>query len=141
MMSSVSIQTHGLSYTVRDKRRLYDWIQRVARREGKTTGEITIILCPDEFLLEMNKDYLQHDYFTDIITFDYSEGNTIAGELYISLDRVKENAGSYKVAFRDELHRVIIHGILHLCGYGDKTKKQQETMRNKEDSALKLRRF
>jgi rRNA maturation RNase YbeY len=140
-MPSISIQAHEVQYTLRDKRKIYDWIRRVVKREGKKDGEIAVILCSDEFLLQMNNDFLQHDYYTDIITFDYSEGKTVSGELYISIDRVKDNAIKTWNSTLDELHRVIIHGVLHLCGYGDKTKKEQEIMRNKENSALKIRRF
>ncbi len=99
---------------------------------------IAIILCSDEYLLDINKKFLSHDYYTDIITFDYTEGKRISGELYISIDRVKENAKQLGVSFPNELHRVMIHGVLHLCGYKDKTRKDREMMRTKEDQKLKM---
>ncbi len=105
------------------------------------TGDLVFVFCSDEFLLNMNREYLQHDYYTDIITFDYSEGGKLAGEMYISYDRIIDNAKDLKVRELDELHRVIIHGVLHLCGYKDKTKKEEEKMRKAEEFALNLRPF
>jgi rRNA maturation RNase YbeY len=101
------------------------------------TGDITIVFCNDDYLLEVNRSYLNHDYYTDIITFDYSENKTISGDLFISLDRVKENAGIYQVSFHHELVRVVFHGILHLCGYNDKYTEDIKLMREKEDLFLK----
>src|SRR5947207_12400492 len=105
------------------------WIQRVIRKEGKKPGSISFIFCSDSFLLGINKQYLKHDYFTDIITFDYSESKTIAGEIYVSIDRVKENARAFDNEFQDELNRVMIHGVLHLLGFNDRTKTQKKEMR------------
>lgn len=93
----------------------------------------------DEQLLEMNKQYLQHDYYTDIITFDYSELPVVSGDLFISIDRVRENAKSFEISFTEELHRVMVHGVLHLIGFSDKGKKAEHIMRNKEEEALKMR--
>jgi probable rRNA maturation factor len=101
------------------------------------TGDITIVFCNDDYLLKVNRSYLNHDYYTDIITFDYSENKTISGDLFISLDRVKENAGIYQVSFHHELARVVFHGILHLCGYNDKYTEDIKLMREKEDLFLK----
>ena len=99
-------------------------------------GELSVIFCSDEFLLDMNKEYLNHDYYTDIITFDYVEGNIISGDLFVSLDRVKENAEMYNSRMLRELYRVVFHGTLHLCGYKDKTDEEQKVMRAKEDYYL-----
>ena len=117
------------------------WIERVVVLEGFVIGEINYIFCDDTYLNHINKEFLKHDSFTDIISFDNSLGKQIHGEIYISVERVKENACTYQVAFLEELHRVIIHGVLHFCGYKDKTKKQQETMSCKENEALDLRTF
>lgn len=134
----VSFFLNGKLKTFRGKIKLINIIKILAFLECKEIGEISIILLSDEELLKINIDYLQHDYYTDIITFDYSEGCKISGELYISVDRVKENAQKYGYRFEEELKRVIIHGILHLCGYKDKSKKEQHEMRKKEDYYLAL---
>ena len=105
--------------------------------EGFTCGELSLIFCSDDFLLEINKTHLDHDYYTDILTFSYNEKKTINGDLFISLDRVRENAESNKVEFLNELSRVVIHGILHLCGYNDKTPEETSLMREKESYYLK----
>lgn len=112
------------------------WIKGVVEASGKRVGDINIIFCDDESLLEINKQFLNHNYYTDIITFDYCEGVTISGELYISVDTVEANAKEYDVSFRDEMHRVIIHGILHLIGFDDHSEQQTAQMREQEDLAL-----
>lgn len=137
-MSSISISLADVHTTVKRKRILYDWIKRVIISEKKSPGEVSIVLCSDGFLLDMNNQFLKHNYYTDIITFDYSDKEVISGELYISVERVKENASIFNKSFDNELQRVIIHGVLHLCGYKDKTRKDQELMRKKEDQKLKL---
>ena len=104
--------------------------------EEKILGDISIIFVSDEYLLEMNQSYLSHDYYTDIITFDYCEGNLISGDLFISVDRVEENADTFNVAFLSELHRVMIHGVLHLCGYKDKSMEEEKQMRLLENKYL-----
>lgn len=104
--------------------------------ENKKPGDISIIICSDDYLLKVNQDYLNHDYFTDIITFDYSDNEKISGDLFISLDRVFENASSNKVELLNEFHRVVFHGVLHLCGYKDKTKTDIALMRSKENFYL-----
>jgi probable rRNA maturation factor len=104
--------------------------------ENFDSGEITIVFCTDDYLLEMNKRYLNHDFYTDIITFDYSENGVISGDLFISFDRVKDNADSFSVSVDNELKRVIYHGVLHLCGYKDKTEKDKKEMREKENYYL-----
>jgi rRNA maturation RNase YbeY len=112
------------------------WLVEAAKNEGKSTGEITLIFCSDEHLLEMNRQYLEHDYYTDIITFDYTEGNEISGDLFISIDRVYDNAEQNEVSRLDELKRVCVHGVLHLCGFGDKSDEEARVMRIKEDYYL-----
>ncbi len=115
-----------------------NWIRQVAAQHGKTTGDITFLFCDDEKILEVNNQYLQHDYFTDIITFDYSSGNLISGDLVISTDTVTTNAIQFATEYEHELHRVIIHGVLHLCGYGDSTPEEKEKMTELENQALHL---
>lgn len=110
----------------------------MAKKEKKSVGTIGYVFTNDELLLEMNKQYLKHNTYTDIITFDYSEGKKISGEIFISIDRVKENAKKFKADLETELHRVIIHGILHLCEYGDKSKTAAANMRKLENKALSL---
>jgi probable rRNA maturation factor len=112
------------------------WLVEAAKKEGKSTGEITLIFCSDEHLLEMNRQYLEHDYYTDIVTFDYSEGDEISGDLFISIDRVYDNAEQNDVSRLDELKRVCVHGVLHLCGFGDKSDEEARLMRAKEDYYL-----
>jgi probable rRNA maturation factor len=114
------------------------WYMQVASQEAKVLGDVTIIFCSDDYLLEVNREHLDHDYYTDIITFDYSDFPIVSGDLFISVDRVKENADDFKVSFDHELHRVIIHGFLHLCGYFDKSEEDVVLMRSKENQALSL---
>ena len=121
-----------------NKTTVTEWLNSCIQDLDYKTGEISIIFCSDDYLLKINKKYLNHDYFTDIITFNYNENNTIIGDLFISIDRVKENAKELKVDFNNELYRVIIHGVLHLCGYNDKTQDQQKEIRTKEDEYLEL---
>ncbi len=112
------------------------WLQKVASDENATIQNLTYIFCSDEYLLNMNIKYLAHDYYTDIITFPYQEGKVIEADLYISVDRVAENAGEFRVDFRNELNRVMVHGLLHLLGYKDKTTEDVTIMRSKEDFYL-----
>ena len=114
------------------------WIKTVAETYGKKVGDISYIFCSDEKILEVNRRYLRHDYYTDIITFDYTAGNKISGDLYISLDTVKTNAEKFATPYDEELHRTIIHGILHLCGIGDKGPGEREIMEANENRALAL---
>ena len=115
------------------------WLRMVAGSEVRRVGDISIIFCSDNFILDVNMRYLHHDYFTDIITFDYREGDLLSGDLFISVDSVRENALYYGVKFEDELNRVMVHGILHLIGYDDHTEDEQKVMREKEDYYLSLR--
>ena len=120
------------------KKAVGDWIRKVASLYGKRTGDISYIFCSDEKILEVNKQYLQHDYYTDIISFDYTEGTKISGDLFISLDTVKSNSENFRTDYTEELHRIIIHGILHLCGINDKGPGEREIMTQKENEALAL---
>ena len=114
------------------------WVKAVAASYGKKVGEIAYIFVDDEEILRVNRAYLQHDYYTDIITFDYTEGDTISGDLFISLDTVRTNAEQFDKPYEEELHRVIIHGILHLCGINDKGPGEREIMEAAEDKALAM---
>lgn len=114
------------------------WVRAVAATYGKRVGEIAYIFCNDDKILEVNRQYLQHDYFTDIITFDYCEGDMISGDLFISLDTVRSNAELFNKVYDEELHRVIIHGILHLVGINDKGPGEREIMEAAENKALEL---
>lgn len=122
-----------------DKQQLVEWITTVIESEGKTLVAISFIFCSDDFLLKINQQHLQHDYYTDIITFDYCEGKLTSGDLFISVDRVKENADDLNIRFEDELHRVMVHGVLHLLGYKDKTTKHKAEMTTKENHYLGIR--
>ena len=115
------------------------WVKAVAASYGKKVGEIAYIFVDDEEILRVNREYLQHDYYTDIITFDYTEGDTISGDLFISLDTVRTNAEQFDKPYEEELHRVIIHGIRHLCGINDKGPGEREIMEAAEDKALAMR--
>ena len=121
------------------KRETTEWIKVVAASYGKRVGEIAYIFCSDEKILEVNRQYLEHDYYTDIITFDYTEGNRISGDLFISLDTVRTNAEQFDQPYERELYRVIIHGVLHLCGINDKGPGEREIREEAENKALALR--
>jgi rRNA maturation RNase YbeY len=120
------------------KHKINRWIKETAGVYGKKTGEIAYIFCNDDRILEVNKQYLDHDYYTDIITFDYSESSIISGDIFISIDTVRSNSVEFGVSFEHELHRILIHGILHLCGQDDKTSETREQMTQKENIALKM---
>lgn len=112
------------------------WLQDIIISEQKKIGEINYIFCDDEYILKVNQDYLQHDYYTDIITFDYVKGKTISGEIFVSLQRISDNASTLLKDYEEELRRVLAHGILHLCGYKDKSEEEEKEMRSKEDFYL-----
>ena len=120
------------------KRAVGNWVKEVAATYGKKVGDISYIFCSDEKILEVNRQYLQHDYYTDIITFDYCEGDRLSGDLFISLDTVRTNAEQFGASYDNELHRVIIHGILHLCGINDKGPGEREIMEAAENKALAI---
>ena len=142
-LRDISFFNEDVNYTVKGKQKLRQWIASAIRAEGfSRVGELNFIFCSDAYLLEMNKTYLEHDTYTDIITFDSSEDEmVIAGDIFISVERIAENALKFGVPERDELHRVIIHGVLHLCGYLDKKKADKELMTAKENMYLDKRNF
>ena len=125
-------------FVLEDHEKYGRWIERVIASEEKKLEELSYIFCDDEYLLKLNEEFLQHDTYTDIITFDYSVGKILHGDIYISTERVKENSEQFNVSFEEELRRVIIHGVLHLCGYKDKTKEQSLLMRQKEEEKMEL---
>ena len=127
------------NYRIQKKRLLREWVQKTIVNENNRVGEINIILCSDNYLYQMNIGYLKHDTLTDIITFDNTENNIVSGELFISISRIKENSRIYSKSIKDELHRVIIHGVLHLCGYNDKNDSQKQEMTLKENFYLSRR--
>lgn len=114
-----------------------DWLKNLVISEGKSLGKIQYIFCDDEYLLNINKEYLQHDFYTDIITFDYVKGKKISGDIFVSLQRISENADEFSIDKSIELKRVLAHGLLHLCGYKDKTEAEQHLMTEKENFYLK----
>jgi rRNA maturation RNase YbeY len=115
-----------------------DWLSKVISSELKNEGEINYIFCDDDYLLEINQQYLNHDTLTDIISFDYSIGNELHGDIFISIERVRENALEFNVSFEEELKRVMAHGVLHYCGYKDKTDSDEKLMREKEEEKMKM---
>jgi rRNA maturation RNase YbeY len=135
----ITYQTEDIQMPAIKKRETTEWIKAVAASYGKRVGEIAYIFCSDEKILEVNRQYLEHDYYTDIITFDYTEGNRISGDLFISLDTVRTNAEQFDQPYERELYRVIIHGVLHLCGINDKGPGEREIMEEAENKALALR--
>lgn len=134
----ISYQTDGVKMPAIRRRDVSAWIKKVAASHGKKVGDIAYIFCNDERILEVNREYLQHDYYTDIITFDYTEEDVISGDLFISLDTVLSNSEQLGVQYEQELHRVIIHGILHLCGINDKGEGEREIMEREENTALAM---
>ncbi|TGD58639.1 rRNA maturation RNase YbeY [Flavobacterium humi] len=129
---------YELDFEIQNEQLYFDWISNVIASENKTEGEINYIFCDDDYLIEINRQYLDHDTLTDIISFDYSVGNTISGDIYISVERVKDNAIDFNVSFEEELKRVLVHGVLHYCGYKDKSEADEVLMRSKEDEKIKL---
>lgn len=136
----ISYQADGIKVPAIKKRETTEWIKAVAATYEKRIGEIAYIFCSDEKILEVNRQYLQHDYYTDIITFDYCEGNRLSGDLFISLETVKTNSEQFNTPYEEELHRTIIHGILHLCGINDKGPGEREIMEAAENKALAMRK-
>ncbi|GEM66529.1 endoribonuclease YbeY [Sphingobacterium mizutaii NBRC 14946 = DSM 11724] len=142
-LKDIQFFSEDIDFTLKEKQKVRQWIGATIKAEGfKRVGELSFVLCSDAYLLEINKQYLDHDTFTDIVTFDSSEDEgVIAGDIFISVERTMENAKKFNVSERDELHRVIIHGILHLCGYYDKKKEDKTLMTEKEDYYLAKREF
>lgn len=135
----ITFSNEGIKFNLKNKTLLKKWIASTIEKKKRKTGEISFVLCSDEYLLTINKQYLNHDTYTDIITFDYSKDSLqlpVSGDIFISVDRVEENAKKFSKTFEDELHRVMIHGTLHLLGYKDKTKTHKEEMTKAEDACL-----
>ena len=142
-LKDIQFFSEDIDFTVKDKQKIRTWIGETIKSEGfKRVGELSFVFCSDAYLLEINKQYLNHDTFTDIVTFDSSEDeDVIAGDIFISMERIRENASKFSVSEKDELNRVIIHGVLHLCGYYDKKKEDKALMTEKEDYYLSTRAF
>jgi rRNA maturation RNase YbeY len=139
-MAAINFFSQDISFILPKSRKITSWIKMVVKSEGHTLEALNFIFCSDEHLLGINRQYLNHKTYTDIITFDTSEHDRkIEGDIFVSIERVKENALKLNIPFQDELHRVIIHGVLHLLGYSDKTVSQIKEMRKKEDAYLSLR--
>ena len=129
------------NFRLRDKRKIASWLKAVAQEEGYALGDVTYIFCSSEVHRKMNIDFIGHDYFTDVITFDYSDlkgEGIVSGDIFIDVDTVKDNARIYGATFISEMHRIIVHGVLHLCGQKDKTPRAEKQMHRKEDKYLKL---
>ncbi|MGN0228296.1 MAG: rRNA maturation RNase YbeY [Muribaculaceae bacterium] len=137
-MSEISYLAQGVELPKIDQSAVSQWIEQVAQSHQRVVGGLTYIFCNDEKILEVNRQYLQHDYFTDIITFDYSSRKRISGDMFISLDTIKSNAELFERAYSEELMRVIIHGVLHLCGINDKGPGEREIMEMHENEALAI---
>jgi probable rRNA maturation factor len=139
-MKDIRFFSEDCTFVLKNKALVRQWIQDVLKHEGYRPGALNFIFCSDAYLLQINQEYLKHDTFTDIVTFPYEDqGKRISGDMFISIDRIQENAEKFQVAMVDELHRVMIHGVLHLCGYKDKTKADQALMRQKENESLAKR--
>ena len=134
----IEFQAEGIDFPNIEENKLTEWINKVAQNYKKEVAEISYLFCNDEKILEINREYLNHDFYTDIITFDYSEGKTISGDILISLQTVESNSQMYKTDIHEELHRVIIHGILHLCGLNDDSPEEESLMRSAEEKALEM---
>ncbi|RCW93588.1 rRNA maturation RNase YbeY [Winogradskyella arenosi] len=129
------------AFSLEQADQISDWISKTITEENCNEGEINYIFCSDDYLHQLNVDFLDHDTLTDVISFDYSLGKELHGDIYISVDRVKDNAEDFKVSFKDEINRVMVHGVLHYCGYKDKTEADEKVMRSKEDWYLAKRDF
>lgn len=141
MGSGIHFYSNEVKSPLRQKKKASGWIEGAVLDHKKYVGNVSINFCRDEFLLEINLKHLNHNYLTDIITFNYNEEDVISGDIFISIDRIKENAKKYNCKIKDELNRIMIHGILHLLGYDDNTERQKAVMREKEDYYLSLRSF
>lgn len=136
---AIQFQNQNITFKIQNKTDLKHWIKKIIEIEKKKLGQLNFVFTSDDELLKINLEYLKHNTYTDIITFDYCENSTINGDILISIERVIDNAKKFGIDFEIELKRVLIHGVLHLCGYNDKTKKDSELMRKKENEALKKR--
>ena len=129
---------YEIDFKLPSERAFKSWLTQVVLSEEKTIGDINYVFCDDEYLHKINVDYLNHDTLTDIISFDYTIGNILHGDIFISVERVRENAAEFNVSFEEELKRVMVHGVLHYCGFKDKTAKDQKIMRSKEDEKIAM---
>lgn len=134
---TIYFSNDDVKFNLKRKSELKNWIKSVIEKEKRVLGNLNYTFVSDEALLKINIEYLKHNTYTDIITFNYNEDKKVSGDIFISVDRVKENAEKFEVSFEEELYRVIIHGVLHLCGYKDKTKSDSDLMRRKENQSLK----
>jgi len=134
----ISFQTQEIELVLKEKNKIRQWIVDAIRNEGKKSGDITYVFCSDEYLLGMNQQYLHHDDYTDVITFDYTEEDRVSGDIFISVERILDNSMQLKTTPEEELHRVMIHGVMHLCGYKDKKPKERANMTKKENQYLEL---
>jgi len=141
LISPINLFSEDIDFDLKQAKRVSAWILKSASDEGQKVEEINYIFCSDNLLHSMNLKYLNHDSFTDVITFDLSDNQAISSDIYISIDRIRDNAKGLGTDFESELHRVMIHGVLHLIGYGDKSPEDQTIMRSKEDYYLSLRTF
>lgn len=141
MKHPIFFHSEGVPFQLRDRTHVRSWLANACVLEAKSLGDVNYVFCSDEHLYEMNVQYLNHDTLTDVITFDYTTPEEISGDIYISIDRVRENARKYRFKVADELHRVMVHGLLHLLGYKDKQPAEQAQMTEKEDYYLSLRSF
>lgn len=139
--NNFSFHATDLDFELENQKEVSAWLEKSIVNEGFNPGEITFVFTSDAALLEMNQKYLNHDSYTDVIGFDFSEDKTISGDIYISIERVRDNALKYAVSSRDELHRVMIHGVLHFCGYTDNVADNKAIMKDREDYCLSLRAF
>lgn len=133
----VNFLSEKIDFSLKNQKKIKNWIKEIIMEENFQAGDINFIFCSDEYIYEINKKYLNHDYYTDVISFDYTENKMINGDIFISIDRINDNAKEFNIPFEEELYRVIIHGILHILGYKDKLKKDLEIMRIKENLCLK----
>ena len=141
MKASVFFHFEDLTFSLENKRKIREWLEGCCVKENKKLGDLNYIFCSDKYLLKVNRKHLNHNYLTDVITFDNTSPEGISGDIFISYERVKDNAKMYKQKSVDELHRIMIHGLLHLMGYSDKKAEQQKVMKSKEDFYLSLRGF
>jgi len=132
----ISFSAVGITFNLKNKLKVRNWVRTILGTEGYTVGDITYVFCNDEYLGSLNEKYLKHNTLTDVITFDYSEKGILSGDIFISIERVKENAGSFHTTLNEELGRVMAHGVLHLAGYKDKTPEDRKMMRSKENYFL-----
>ncbi|RPH32391.1 MAG: rRNA maturation RNase YbeY [Bacteroidales bacterium] len=135
---AIRFTNQDVKFTLKHKRKVVSWIKQIAENNNKVVGDISVIFVSDNYILSINNQYLNHNYFTDIITFDYSNKNIIEGDIFISIDTVESNSKTFSTCFSDELLRVIAHGVLHLIGFNDKIKNEKKEMREQENTALKL---